>query len=209
MLRVARVVGGAFVLSLLVVFLLKTHLNDSRSIAASVNSGSGKRAPAFRLPVIWPARQTWDPSLATFAVANYQLALRNLAGRPVVLNFWASWCRPCRAEAPTLAEAARAHAGEIAFLGVNVEDGAKAAKEFLRRFGIPYVSVRDSGMSTVAAYEIVGLPDTFFLDSRGRIVALRAGEVTRNEVESGIARAIEPRCCDSRRSTTTSKGKGR
>ena len=94
--------------------------------------GRGKKppAPAFALPVIWKHDETW-PSAARRALADGRLALTELRGRPVVINFWASWCLPCRDEAPELAAAARKHAGEVAFVGIDVQDFTSDARRFL------------------------------------------------------------------------------
>jgi cytochrome c biogenesis protein CcmG/thiol:disulfide interchange protein DsbE len=119
------------------------------------------------------------------------VSLSELRGKPVVLNFWASWCVPCGREAPRLAASAKAHYGEVVFLGLDVKDFSDDARKFLRKYKVNYVSVRDGGSRSYNEYGLTGLPETYFLDRHGRIVAHKLGEIRRNELESGINQALE------------------
>jgi len=105
------------------------------------------------------------------------------------MNFWASWCVPCKAEAPRLVASAQRHAGEVVFLGVDVQDLKGDARSFLERYKTNYVSVRDGGSSTYANYGLTGLPETYYLDARGRVVDHAVGEISPEELEAGIASA--------------------
>jgi len=168
-----------------------------------VNAGQGGRlvkavrehkkpiAPDFRLSVLWPHAETWPRS--TRDLSTTKIELRSLGGRPVVLNFWASWCIPCAHEAPRLVAAARAHEGQVLFLGVDVKDFSSDARKFLRRFHVNYVSVRDGGSGTYDAYGLTGLPESYFLDASGRIVAHKIGEISSAELEDGITQAVGER----------------
>jgi cytochrome c biogenesis protein CcmG, thiol:disulfide interchange protein DsbE len=144
-------------------------------------------APAFVLPVLWKHGETWPESVRD-ALADARISLAELSGRPAVINFWASWCVPCKAEAPRLAGAARAYAGKVLFLGIDVQDFKSDARRFLTKYGVNYPSVRDGGDSTYSAYGLTGLPETYYLDGRGRIVAHDIGEVSRQELEAGLAK---------------------
>jgi cytochrome c biogenesis protein CcmG/thiol:disulfide interchange protein DsbE len=148
-------------------------------------------APAFRLPVIWPHAETWPAALRSLVGAR--LRLSQLRGRPVVLNFWASWCVPCGHEAPRLVASARTHAGQVVFLGVDVQDLSSDARRFLHRYHVNYVSVRDGGGSTSDDYGLTGVPETYCLDRRGRVVDHYPGEVSRRRLEQGIREAVRSR----------------
>jgi thiol-disulfide isomerase/thioredoxin len=111
-----------------------------------VNAGQGGRlvnavrehkkpiAADFRLGVLWPHTETWPAS--TRDLVTSEVALRSLRGRPVVLNFWASWCIPCAHEAPRLVAAAKVHESRVLFMGVDVKDFSSDARKFLRRFHV-------------------------------------------------------------------------
>ncbi|MGH3039051.1 MAG: TlpA family protein disulfide reductase [Gaiellaceae bacterium] len=146
-------------------------------------------APDFDLEVIWPRAETWPAALRP-ALADQRLSPRELRGYPVVMNFWASWCSPCKAEAPRLTSSAKKHAGEIVFLGLDVQDFESDALRFLERYETNYVSVRDGGDSTTSAYGLTGLPETYFLDRRGRVIGHWVGEISEAELAAGVAAAM-------------------
>ena len=142
-------------------------------------------APDLSLKVLWRHTETWNRSEQA-ALVDGRLKLSSLRGQPVVLNFWASWCIPCKREAPRLVASARTHRGRLVFLGVDVKDFPSDARSFLRRYHINYVSVRDGGSRTYDDYGLTGLPETYFLDNRGRIVAHIVGEISRSELEDEV-----------------------
>jgi cytochrome c biogenesis protein CcmG/thiol:disulfide interchange protein DsbE len=159
------------------------------SLVARIAAGEVPQAPPFSLEVLWPRVETW-PVAARPSLADGRLDLRELRGRPVVVNFWASWCIPCRDEAPILNASARAHAGEVIFLGVNVQDLKSDALAFSDEFDSPYASVRDRGNRTYEGYGLTGVPETYYVDGAGRIVAHAPGAISRASLERGIAQAI-------------------
>jgi thiol-disulfide isomerase/thioredoxin len=148
-------------------------------------AGKKPRAPRFELAVLWSHDQTW-PARQRRALADRRLDLGELRGRRVVMNFWASWCIPCRDEAPLLNASARAHRGNVLFLGVTVQDLSEDALRLLREFKAPYVSVRDRNNKTFGDYGLTGVPETYYLDARGRIVGHVPGPVSRQTLEQGI-----------------------
>jgi cytochrome c biogenesis protein CcmG/thiol:disulfide interchange protein DsbE len=163
--------------------------NPGKGLVASIHEGKKPTAPAFRLKVLWPRAETWPRSVRK-ALIDEQVSLSELRGFPIVLNFWASWCIPCGREAPRLNGSARAHRGRVVFLGLDVKDFSGDARKFLRKHDANYVSVRDGGSHSYDAYGLTGLPETYFLDSRGRILAHKLGEIQRGELESGVTRAL-------------------
>jgi len=113
------------------------------------------------------------------------LSLADYDGQVVVVNVWGSWCAPCRAEAPMLADAARDLADQdVAFLGIDSRDPSEsAARAFVRRFDIPYPSIYDQQGSTLLAFRGTlspnAIPSTVIIDRQGRVAASVLGEITR------------------------------
>ena len=105
------------------------------------------------------------------------LALSDLRGTPVVINFWASWCGPCEEEAPLFKQAHETYGDRIAFLGVDIKDARTDALEFVSRYGLDYPSVRDETQEIYAAFGLTGQPETFFVDAEGILVEHVAGPV--------------------------------
>ena len=159
----------------------------TRLVARSA-AGEAPPAPSFSLEVLWRRPETWPPDPRR-GLADGRIDLAELRGRPVVVNFWASWCIPCRNEAPILNASSRAHAGKVVFLGINVQDLREDALAFSREFDTPYVSVRDRGNGTYEDYGLTGVPETYYLDAGGRIVAHSPGAISRTSLEQGIAQA--------------------
>jgi cytochrome c biogenesis protein CcmG/thiol:disulfide interchange protein DsbE len=180
----------ALVVGLLGLLVWKIAFDENGAVlVASVRAGKTPTAPSFDLPVLWERDETWPEELR-LALGDGRVRLEELRGYAVVLNFWASWCVPCAKEAPALAASAKAHAGEVAFLGLDIQDFEADARRFLRRHDAPYVSVRDKGTRLYSVYGLTGIPETYYLDARGRVVAHSVGEVSRADLESGIAKAV-------------------
>jgi len=170
------VVGGTLVaalIALLVVGLVNRDVGSS--IQDALDEGERPDAPGLELPVLIAG----DGIGPVGAPAS----LDDLRGQIVVLNFWASWCGPCEAEAPILDEVAARYrgSGEVVVLGVDVEDLREEALSFADEFGIAYPSLRDGGSGSRRDFEVAGLPETFVIDQEGRIALKLIGQVTRPE----------------------------
>ena len=180
----------ALVAGLLALLVWRVAVRDEGTgFVSDIADGKRPAAPSFSLPVIWRTAPYWPPSLRS-ALAEGRLSLAELRGHAVVLNFWASWCGPCADEAPLFAASARAHSGDAVFVGVDVQDLTSDARSFLRKHDVPYVAVRDGGGSVYADYGLTGVPETYYLDARGRAVAHSPGAVDRNALETGIRAAL-------------------
>ncbi|HXZ74762.1 MAG TPA: TlpA disulfide reductase family protein [Streptosporangiaceae bacterium] len=125
-------------------------------------------------------------SLGALGHPGQRITLSSLAGRPVIVNFFASWCTPCQKETPMLARFAR-HTS-VAVVGIDVNDPTSSALAFVHKTGVTYPVATESAMGrTVINYNLPGLPATFFLDSRHRIVKRVYGAVSQAELTTGAA----------------------
>jgi DsbE subfamily thiol:disulfide oxidoreductase len=114
------------------------------------------------------------------------------AGRPVVVNFWASWCGPCVEEFPLLREAAARHADAgLVVVGVVYQDRSEAARDFMARHGATWAAAMDPGERVSTAYGILGPPETFFIGRDGRISARQFGQFSAASLEEKIAAIID------------------
>ncbi len=108
-------------------------------------------------------------------VDAYEKRLAALRGYPVVANVWASWCGPCRFEFPHFQKAAAAYGKRVAFLGIDSQDSADAARTFLREEPVPYPSYEDPDEGISAGVDAFALPATAFYDDEGELVYTKQG----------------------------------
>jgi thiol-disulfide isomerase/thioredoxin len=147
-----------------------------------------QQAPDVTLPVL--------PSDAGLASGVTELSLADLQGRVVIVNFWASWCGPCRIEQPDLnAVHALLPDTEVVLIGVNIEDTEANALAHLAEFDVPYLSLFDPVNELASRFSGIGartIPTTLFLDTEGRVAARFLGLADRREIVA-MSEAVAPR----------------
>jgi cytochrome c biogenesis protein CcmG, thiol:disulfide interchange protein DsbE len=183
----------AALLALLAYGLTASSPDDS--IDGRLAERRAAEAPALELPVLQQGSLGPLTDELRPALADDRLALDELRGIPVVLNFWASWCPPCRSEAPLLERTWRSlRAQGVVMLGLNMQDLTGDARDFIREFRISYPNVRDQSDDVAIDWGVAALPETFFIDARGRVVAHVIGAVSDSQVRAGLsaARSGEP-----------------
>ena len=181
----ALVIAIAFVG--LLVYGLTTKAADT-SIDDALSRGEARPAPGFELQRLTDGIVSRSPWRS--AAVDGRVGLAELRGTPVVLNFWASWCDPCRAEAPRLERTWRSvRRRGVLFVGLDQQDTREDARDFIRTFGLTFPQVRDPTNDTARAWGVSGIPETFFIDREGRVVSHVIGVVSDAQLEAGIRAA--------------------
>lgn len=124
------------------------------------------------------------------APSTLEARLKALEGKPVVVNYWATWCAPCKKEMPRVVEAAKKYEGKVSFLGVNVEDDAEAAAAFEESYDVAFESVADPKGAIRRQQDILGLPVTQFYGSDGSLAFVHQGEIKADQLEEKIEEVL-------------------
>lgn len=141
------------------------------------------RGPARPLPA--------GGSLQRADRAAFEGMLVGARGRPVVVNVWASWCAPCRVEAPLLQRAAARYRGDVVFLGVDSRDDATPARAFIRRYGLTYPNVFDHTGDIRSGLGLRGFPTTYVFGRNGRLLASVVGGISEQSLAAHVAAALK------------------
>ena len=175
--------GAAIGLVVLLFALLAWSLlnDEGGDLAAAANRGDRPTAPDFSL-------ERLDGS--------GELQLSSLRGKVVILNFWASWCTPCKEEAPFLEELWRDNRDRgLVVVGLDAKDFRADARRFVERFGLSFPTVFDGPGKLVGPYGVTGFPETFVIDRNGRVVAAFVGavngEAERDRLRSVVVTTLE------------------
>jgi len=175
--RALRAVAVGSILALLGLLVWDLAHQNGPGVAVKVDKGKAVAAPALDLPRL---------------TGSGRIDLASLRGKVVVVNFWQSSCYPCKLEARDLAAAASAWSGKgVVFLGVNAQDLKGPARAYLEHYGVTYPNVRDALGDTFPTWGVTGVPETFFVDRRGRVVPPHiARQASRSDIDAGIRRAF-------------------
>lgn len=176
--KVAFVAAVLVVVGAAVAGVLVSRSGSGSSAASPTSAGS---------PVAKSSGSALELS-GTDPVTGKPVSLAAFAGKPVVLNLWASWCTGCAAEAEALAEFARTHP-EVQVVGIDIQDTTSGAKAFYQRYGWRHPSIFDPDGRLAAQLGLQALPTTVFLDRRHRVAARIAGETNLAGFNAGLQRA--------------------
>ena len=170
--RRRRLIVGAWLMAGVAALVALLSVNVTGPNTAVDTPIVGRPAPSFDLETLDGGR----------------LSLAQLRGSPVVLNFWASWCIPCREEAPLLTAAAKDYQAQgLRVVGVVYQDSAESARDFMDRYGQTYPGLLDLDGRTAIDFGVFGIPETFFIDRAGVVRSRQVGPVT----EDGLRDQIE------------------
>jgi cytochrome c biogenesis protein CcmG, thiol:disulfide interchange protein DsbE len=168
-------IGLVALLFVLLVWALVTE--EGGDLAAAANRGDRPEAPEFAL-------ERLD--------GEGELALSSLQGKAVVLNFWASWCLPCKDEAPYLEQVWQDNRERgLVVVGLDAKDFRRDARRFADRFGLTFPLVFDGPGDTLGSWGVTGFPETFVLDREGKVVQAFLGDVSSDDEKRELRAAIE------------------
>jgi cytochrome c biogenesis protein CcmG, thiol:disulfide interchange protein DsbE len=166
--------------------VLTTGVLITAAVVGLLFLGLGKNPNEIRSPLIGRAA----PSFALReAGTGRPVDIAQYRGKPVVINFWATWCGPCWEEHPVLVAGARAHP-DVQFLGVVFQDTEDKILGFLEQRGSSYPTVVDDRGKTAIAYGVAGVPESFFLDANGVIVAKYSGPLNSGDLEQELRKVV-------------------
>lgn len=184
--RGVRIVIGAVLVTTVALIAGCSGSGDQSSAGGGFVAGDGS------IVVLSADRRVMAPDFTGTEFDGTSITLSSLRGKVVVLNVWASWCAPCRAEAPFLERTWQQFQGKpVQFIGLDTRDSQAAAEAFIERYGLTYPSVVDDGSIQVLFRDSLppqAIPSTLVIDKQGRVAARVLGEVT----ESTLLGIINP-----------------
>ncbi|MBR6677586.1 MAG: TlpA family protein disulfide reductase [Oscillospiraceae bacterium] len=176
----ALLIGGA---SVLYSRLSNTVKSDQLAQTEDAPAAENTEEAEEKEPIIAPDFTVYD-------LAGKEVHLSDYRGKPVVLNFWASWCGPCKMEMPHFEEKSKELAGEVQFLMVNVTDGGRetveTASAFIAGEGYTFPVFYDTAYSASSAYGAYSLPTTIFINAEGHAIAQAVGAIDSATLQKGI-----------------------
>jgi thiol-disulfide isomerase/thioredoxin len=171
LLRIVALVSGTVMVASIVLYG-RAHSDSLRREDLAAPIALTKRVPA--------------PTLREPTLGGGTVDLARMRGRPVVINFFASWCAPCKAEGAAFAHAASAYHGRVQFVGVAIDDSRSGALSYTHRYGWNWPIVFDPHDHLVEPFGLLGKPTTFVLDANGRVAWKLQRELSRDELSTAL-----------------------
>ena len=175
--------------------VLYNHLSDEVDTQQLATQGETVTVPAGTAPESTGPVQQFAPDFTVYDLEGNAYRLSDFRGKPVVLNFWASWCGPCKMEMPDFDEKAKELDGKVQFLMVNLTDGSQetveTASAFIASQGYTFPVFYDTDQQAAYAYGVYSIPTTYFIDAEGYGIAYASGAIGADVLQAGIDMILE------------------
>ena len=172
----------------------KVELNTLVTQATAVPSAEPTAAPTDATSIT-PTPRPAAPDFTVYDGEGQAVSLSSLVGKPVVVNFWASWCGPCKSEMPDFQKAWEAHGDQVHFMIVNMTDGMQEtlekAKAYVAKEGYSFPVYYDTDLDAAMTYGVNAIPATYFVAADGSLIARASGAISLSTLEKGLSMIME------------------
>ena len=176
------ILGGGLFIGLAIGAVVFFGLPTVKPVTGTVAAAGGAPAPIVGSPA---------PDFTLQNIKGAQVTLSNLQGQPVLINFWATWCGPCRIEMPAIEAAYQKHKGDgFAVLAVDADETLKEVADFVDALGLTFEVLMDPGLTVTDQYRVRAFPSSFFIGRDGTIVALQIGVMTEAQLAENLDKIL-------------------
>lgn len=172
----------------LMIFILASVIGCQ---AKSGNNGNDNNSDHNKGVVIGPSVGNFAPVFELTDLNGKKVSLESLRGKPVFLNFWATWCYPCRSEMPDLQDMYLKYGGQMHFLTINSQESANTVRKFMQENKYTFPVILDSNGVVGGKYRVTGIPTTVILDADGFVKTNHIGAMRASDMEAPILKALE------------------
>jgi cytochrome c biogenesis protein CcmG, thiol:disulfide interchange protein DsbE len=191
---VGSIVVGFIVIALAMLLMLRIQMASTQArVAAANRSHAIGTVPPGAMGISLVGETAPDITFTAWTEhPGQQMTLSSLRGHPVVLNIWEASCYPCQLEAPLFKQADDAYQAQgVIFLGVALYTSQADGDAYIRQYGVTYLAGGITTNQTVVDYSVIGIPDTYFINSAGQIVDQNVGQITQQKLTAGIQAALK------------------
>ncbi len=180
------------IIGLVVVALAVPGIGLALTMGGGSSDGSDESGTAKITANVGARVDEAAPDFTLTSIDGDEVSLDDYRGTPVLVTFWASWCRPCRLEFPLLRDAIAERPGEFAVLGILYEDLDKDARAFMEEMNVDWPALRDPDGTIARRFGVAGIPQTFFIDAEGVLRERAFGITAAEDLDGPLGRLLDP-----------------